>query len=134
MMCLGRSISSSGSWTGKGEALLDARVYNSLLAAYLTCIVKEDRRGPVVGGSMGAVQYDGERARQGPGDNGRIYRAFTTSEEASEVIQALLMAAVEMGLSKAVNKLSMAESLGREHVDPLEEVPHPSVQWVSTKS
>ncbi|RPD76822.1 DNA/RNA polymerase [Lentinus tigrinus ALCF2SS1-7] len=50
-------------------------------------------------------------------------RAFTTDEEANAAIKALSRAAVEMGLSRVVTELGMAESLGRQAVDPLEDVP-----------
>ncbi|EIW56833.1 DNA/RNA polymerase [Trametes versicolor FP-101664 SS1] len=50
-------------------------------------------------------------------------RAFTTSEEATEAIKALSRAAVEMGLSSVVNELGLADSLGRQVDDPLEDVP-----------
>ncbi|OSX56620.1 hypothetical protein POSPLADRAFT_1175011 [Postia placenta MAD-698-R-SB12] len=50
-------------------------------------------------------------------------RAFTSNEEASQAIQLLSKAAAEMGMSKVVNELGMAETLGRQEVDPLEDVP-----------
>ncbi|TFK81972.1 DNA/RNA polymerase [Polyporus arcularius HHB13444] len=50
-------------------------------------------------------------------------RAFTTDEEANEAIKALSKAAVQMGLSSVVSELGMAESLGRQAPDPLEDVP-----------
>ena len=50
-------------------------------------------------------------------------RAFETSDEASQAIQLLSKAAVNMGLSNVVNELGMAESLGREEDDPLDDVP-----------
>ena len=50
-------------------------------------------------------------------------RAFTTDEEANEAIKALSRAAVQMGLSSVVTELGMAESLGRQAADPLEDVP-----------
>ncbi|KZT65062.1 DNA/RNA polymerase [Daedalea quercina L-15889] len=50
-------------------------------------------------------------------------RAFETSDEASQAIQLLSKAAVEMGLSNVVNELGMVDSLGREEEDPLEDVP-----------
>ena len=50
-------------------------------------------------------------------------RAFETSDEASQAIQLLSKAAVEMGLSNVVNELGMAESLGREEDDPLDDIP-----------
>lgn len=158
--------------SGKGEALLDARVYNSLLAAYLDMASSKETRDGSAWLEEAWALYDAmesERDKVRPTANTyalmllawlRFHsesaqtavstranvqdptsllrciidrqipvtmvvsdRAFTTSEEASEVIQALSKAAVEMGLPKVVNELGMAESLGREHVDPLEDVP-----------
>ncbi|KAI8992792.1 DNA/RNA polymerase [Trametes punicea] len=50
-------------------------------------------------------------------------RAFTTNEEATQAIKALSKAAVQMGLSSVVNELGLADSLGRQVDDPLEDVP-----------
>ncbi|EPS99209.1 hypothetical protein FOMPIDRAFT_1024277 [Fomitopsis schrenkii] len=50
-------------------------------------------------------------------------RAFETSDEASQAIQLLSKAAVEMGLSNVVSELGMAESLGREEDDFMDDVP-----------
>ncbi|KAI0776637.1 DNA/RNA polymerase [Trametes elegans] len=50
-------------------------------------------------------------------------RAFKTNEEASQAIKALSKAAVQMGLSSVVNELGLADSLGRQVEDPLEDVP-----------
>ncbi|KAH9856180.1 DNA/RNA polymerase [Lenzites betulinus] len=50
-------------------------------------------------------------------------RAFTTNDEATEAIKALSRAAVQMGLSSVVNELGLADSLGRQVDDPLEDVP-----------
>ena len=50
-------------------------------------------------------------------------RAFTSDEEATQAIQALSRAAVHMGLSEVVSELGLAESLGKQVEDPLENVP-----------
>ncbi|KAI0632722.1 DNA/RNA polymerase [Trametes polyzona] len=50
-------------------------------------------------------------------------RAFATNEEATAAIKALSRAAVQMGLSSVVNELGLADSLGRQVDDPLEDVP-----------
>ena len=50
-------------------------------------------------------------------------RAFTSNEEATEAIKALSKAAAELGLSSVVKELGLAEFLGKEIEDPLEDVP-----------
>ncbi|OBZ74536.1 DNA-directed RNA polymerase, mitochondrial [Grifola frondosa] len=50
-------------------------------------------------------------------------RAFTSNEEATEAIKHLSKAAVAMDLANVVNELGLADSLGREVEDPLENVP-----------
>jgi DNA-directed RNA polymerase len=64
------------------------------------------------------------------------HRAFSTSEEASAIIQALSKAAVELGKSSAVEELGMATALGSTGEDPLKDVPEviPVVVPVSQKN
>lgn len=50
-------------------------------------------------------------------------RAFTTSEEASRAIRDLSKAAVETNMSWVVTELGMADVMGRQMEDPLQDVP-----------
>ena len=50
-------------------------------------------------------------------------KAFSTSEEAARAIRDLSKAAVELNLSRIVNELGMADVLGRQTDDVLENVP-----------
>ena len=50
-------------------------------------------------------------------------RAFTSSEEATEAIRALSKAALHLGMTNVVSELGLAESLGKQAEDPLEDVP-----------
>ncbi|CCL99811.1 uncharacterized protein FIBRA_01835 [Fibroporia radiculosa] len=158
--------------TDKGEVLLDSRVYNSFIEAFLEMALDKDSDQPagwVEDAWKLFHELDGEQTNARPtantyalmllawlrynSESGLIKplaftdahdpaallrsmidrqipvtlvvsdRAFTSNDEASQAIQALSKAAVEMGLSKIVNELGMAESLGRQEADPLEDVP-----------
>ena len=50
-------------------------------------------------------------------------RAFTSNEEATEGMKALSRAAAEMGLSSIVSELGLADVLGKQLEDPLQDVP-----------
>ncbi|KIJ61213.1 hypothetical protein HYDPIDRAFT_177116 [Hydnomerulius pinastri MD-312] len=50
-------------------------------------------------------------------------RVFTSSEEASQLIQMLSKTAVDMNMSRVVSELGQAEALGSQLPDPLEDVP-----------
>ncbi|KAH9837674.1 DNA/RNA polymerase [Rhodofomes roseus] len=152
------------------SALLDVRMYNSMLHAYLEMARGRDSEDPEMwldeAWSLFGAMEDGSSQvhptantytvmllawlRHGPDSAKPIPsrdqrdppqllrsmidhqvaptmvvadRALETSEEASEVIQLLSRAAVEMGLSNVVSELGMAESLGRQEDDPLDNVP-----------
>ena len=53
-------------------------------------------------------------------------RAFKTSEESSEAIRDLSKAAVELNMSWIITELGTADLMGRQTVDPLENVPEAS--------
>lgn len=160
---------------GKGDAVLDARVYNSLLDAYVAMAslpTTQDRSMWLE--AAWQLYNDMESGREKMRPTANTYalmllaylrfhpestqagdsavrcnvethdpaellrhiiehqipvslvvadRAFKSSEEANEAIRLLSRAAVNMGLSKVVNELGMAESLGRQGLDVLEDVP-----------
>ncbi|KAL6308760.1 DNA/RNA polymerase [Sparassis latifolia] len=158
--------------TSRGEAVLDARVYNALLDAYIRMVSKEtDGVGHILWLEDAWALYDDmecEKVKVQPTANTyaimlqawhrfgpdsadpinvvvKTYnpaallrsminrqipatlvvsdRAITSSEDASSIITLLSKAAVELDLSKVVNELGMAESLGRQTTDPLDDVP-----------
>lgn len=156
--------------TSQKNVLLDVRMYNSLLGAYLEMARAKDTEDPEYWIDEMWALY-GEMAqgeshihptvstyalmlltwlRHGPESPQPLHsdhqqdpkallwgmvnhqvlatmvvsdRVFETSDEASQVIQLLSKAAVEMGLSNVVSELGMAESLGREEDDLLDDVP-----------
>ncbi|KAH9919050.1 DNA/RNA polymerase [Fomitopsis serialis] len=152
------------------SSLLDVRMYNSMLDAYLEMARAKDATDPEMwideAWALYGVVEDGSAQiqptantyaymlaawiRHGPESAQPMYserqwdpamllrsmmdhqvlptmvvadRAFASSDEAAEAIQLLSKAAVEMGLSNVVNELGMADSLGRQEDDPLENVP-----------
>lgn len=50
-------------------------------------------------------------------------RAFASSEEASDIIQVLSTAAVDLGMSNVIGELGQAKAMGSKSPDPLENVP-----------
>jgi DNA-directed RNA polymerase len=50
-------------------------------------------------------------------------RVFSSSRQAVDIIKLLSKAAVDLNLTPVVNELGQTEALGREYVDPLENVP-----------
>jgi len=50
-------------------------------------------------------------------------RVFSSSKEAAGVIKILSKAAVDLNLSRIVTELGQADAIGREYIDPLENVP-----------
>ncbi|OCH85018.1 DNA/RNA polymerase [Obba rivulosa] len=160
---------------GRGDTFLDARVYNSLIDAYLKMVSAPTTQDREMWLNSAWELYNGmEEGREKAHPTANTYalmllaylrfhpdsmqagdaavrcgaethdpesmlrhiiehqipvslvvadRAFQSSEEANEVIRLLSRAAVNMGLAKVVNELGMAESLGRQGLDPLEDVP-----------
>ncbi|KAI9061872.1 DNA/RNA polymerase [Trametes sanguinea] len=156
---------------GRGEKILDARVYNHLISAYIEmATVKDQAHRSMWLEDAWSLYNDMEHGREHIQPNANTYalmliawlrfnpdmpngvdlgndahdpmsllrniihrqiapalvisdRAFTTNDEATEAIKALSRAAMQMGLSSVVNELGLAESLGRQLDDPLENVP-----------
>ncbi|OSD03827.1 DNA/RNA polymerase [Trametes coccinea BRFM310] len=157
--------------SGRGDKLIDARLYNHFISAYIEMATSKDSAHRAVWlEDAWALYNDMEQSREHIQPNANTYalmliawlrfnpdtpngvnlgsdahdpisllrniihrqiapalvvsdRAFTTDEEATEAIKALSRAAVQMGLSSVVNELGLADSLGRQQDDPLENVP-----------